>query len=149
MIILAVQWRDATRRQSKACIIIEGASGSGKSGLALTIARALSDSWDKVYAIDTENRSLDLYEGLRLHTGEAIGAFRKVDIMPAVGYAPTTYVACKESAISNGAQAVITDSTSHMWVGHNGVLDLVSKTKAKMKTADSYRVWGDEPVMRE
>ena len=36
------KWRDATRQQSKASIVIEGLSGSGKSGLALALAYILA-----------------------------------------------------------------------------------------------------------
>ena len=52
------QFRKATRVQCKLSCAIEGLSGSGKSGLALAIARAFAD-WDKIYAVDTENKSLD------------------------------------------------------------------------------------------
>ena len=69
-------WHNAQRMQSKASIVIEGLSGTGKSGLALLIARALADSWDKVFAVDTENRSLDLFEGLTLSDGTACEPFK-------------------------------------------------------------------------
>ena len=63
-----LSFRDATRQQAKASILIEGLSGRGKSGLALMLAYALAGKdWTKVYAIDTENRSLDLFEGLTMN----------------------------------------------------------------------------------
>ena len=49
---------DAEREQCKASIMIEGLTGQGKSGLALAFGYILSGKqWDKVYFIDTENRS--------------------------------------------------------------------------------------------
>ena len=58
------KFRKATRQKLKASIMIEGLQGSGKSGLALILAKALTEDWDKIYAIDTENRSLDLFQGI-------------------------------------------------------------------------------------
>jgi len=55
-------YRKATRAEAKACIAIEGPSGNGKSGLALALAYYLGgEDWGTVNAIDTENRSLDLF----------------------------------------------------------------------------------------
>ena len=81
------QWRDAVRQQAKASIVIEGLSGTGKSGLALAMANILSDKdWDAVFAVDTENKSLDLFQGLTLHFGETIPTFKKLDLLPLNGY---------------------------------------------------------------
>ena len=52
-----LNFRDATRQQAKASILIEGLSGRGKSGLALLLGHALAgNDWSKVYAGDGENR---------------------------------------------------------------------------------------------
>ena len=52
----------ATRQQSKASILIEGLSGKGKSGLALILGYYLSgENWEKVFDIDTENNSIQLF----------------------------------------------------------------------------------------
>lgn len=145
-----LQWRDATRQQSKACIVIEGLSGSGKSGLALAIAYILADKdWNKVFDVDTENKSLDLFQGLTLHTGDVITSFKKLDLLPIHGYAPTNYVGCKESAKIAGGKVFIADSISHMWNSKGGVLDLVGEAKAKDKYMDNYRVWGLPEVRKE
>ena len=144
------QWRDAVRQQAKASIVIEGLSGTGKSGLALAIANVLSDKdWDTVFAVDTENKSLDLFQGLTLHLGETIPTFKKLDLLPLNGYAPTNYLACKESAKKAGAKVLIQDSISHMWTGRGGILDLVGQAKAEDRYMDNYRVWGLPHIYKE
>ena len=111
-----LSFRDATRQQAKASILIEGLSGRGKSGLALMLAYALAGKdWTKVYAIDTENRSLDLFEGLTMSDGTKCTPFKKVDLLPSHGYAPSNYQMCKENAINAGGAVMINDSITHMW----------------------------------
>ena len=45
------KFRKATRQKLKAAIMIEGLQGSGKSGLALLLAKALTDNWDNIYVL--------------------------------------------------------------------------------------------------
>ena len=120
-------FREATRAQAKACILIEGPSGHGKSGLAMMIAAALSEwDWTKVAATDTENRSLDLFDGVGTNvSGQDFKGFKKVDLLESHGYRPTHYLACMERAIQDGALAYINDSSSHMWNQKGGMLQLV------------------------
>ena len=50
------QFEDAERVQIKASIMIEGLSGSGKSGLALLLGFYLANGiWHDVFDVDTEN----------------------------------------------------------------------------------------------
>lgn len=141
-------FRDATRQQAKASILIEGLTGKGKSGLALLLGLALSNNDPKkVYAIDTENKSLDLFQGIRMSNGLVCEAFRKVDILPFHGYAPSNYIACMNNAVKAGADAVIHDSITHMWQREGGVLDIVSELQKTNK--NQYTVWGDPKVVAE
>lgn len=140
-------FRKAARQKLKASILIEGLQGSGKSGLALLIGYALTKDWDKIYAIDTENKSLDLFEGIKTNTGEPYGVFNKVDISIEEGYSPSTYNAYKEAAINAGAEVVILDSITHMWNRKDGLLDLVAK--AQEDGLDNYRSWGTERNRKE
>lgn len=146
-----LSFRDATRQQAKASILIEGLSGRGKSGLALLLGYALSGKdWKKVYAIDTENKSLDLFEGLNMSTGTKCEPFRKVDLLPAHGYAPSNYLMCKENAIKAGGEVIINDSITHMWQQEGGVLDLVSQVQAKdSRRYNNYTAWGAPEVKAE
>lgn len=145
-----LDFRDATRQQAKASILIEGLSGRGKSGLALLLAHALSGGdWKKVYAIDTENRSLDLFEGLQMSNGNRCEPFKKVDLLPIHGYAPSNYLMCKENAIKAGGSVVINDSITHMWQQEGGLLDLVQSAQQSNTKLNNYTAWGAPEVKAE
>ena len=142
-----MKFHKAVRQKLKASIMIEGLQGSGKSGLALLIAKALTDDWDKIYAIDTENRSLDLFQGIKMNTGDSFGEFNKVDLTIEDGYAPSNYLALRDEAVKAGAEVIIMDSISHMWNRKGGLLDLVAEAQAN--GLDNYRSWGTEKNRKE
>ena len=139
----------AKRMQSKASIVIEGLAGSGKSGVALLIAHALSSSWDKVWCVDTENKSLDLFEELNLSDGSKCEPFTKVDLTADYGYTPSTFLALRDQAIADGAEAFVIDSTSHSWVGKGGVLEVVNKLENENSKLNKFNAWGQQEVMDE
>lgn len=139
-----------TRAQSKASIVIQGLSGKGKSGLALMIAYVLSGGdWNKVYGLDTENRSLNLFEGLATHLGSTFGRFNKFDLLKTHGYRPSHYIAAKEAAMQCGAAVFIQDSITHAWNGPGGVLQMVSKLEAENSKVNKFNAWGLPEVMFE
>ena len=145
-----LQFRDATRAQAKACIVIQGLSGKGKSGLALAIGYALANKdWSKVYAVDTENKSLDLFEGLQLHTGDKIAPFKKLDLLPSHGYAPSNYLMCKANAIKAGGEVFIADSITHMWQMAGGILQRVTALEKANSKVNKYTAWGTDEIVDE
>lgn len=146
-----LNFRDATRQQAKASILIEGLSGRGKSGLALLLGHALAGKdWTKIFAVDTENRSLDLFEGINMSSGAKCEPFKKVDLLPAHGFAPSNYLMCKENAIAAGGEVIINDSITHMWQQEGGVLDIVSNIQLKdSKHYNNYTAWGAPEVKAE
>lgn len=142
----------ATRTKAKASIQIEGLSGRGKTGLALTIGYALAgQDWDKVYGIDTENNSMPLYVGLKDPSGFQFGNFNILQLDKSIGFKPTNYLMARDAAINAGAKVVISDSISHAWNYEGGVLDLVAKAKASSSryAKDSYAAWSEPEVMKE
>ena len=141
------KFRKVERQKVKASIMIEGLQGTGKSGLALAIAKVLSKDWSKIYAIDTENQSLDLFDGIKLSTGEEVKDFNKVDLTVDDGFAPSNYMKLREAAIADGAEVVIMDSISHMWNRKGGLLDKVSEAQAQ--GLDSYSSWGIDENRKE
>lgn len=140
----------ASRKKVKASIQLQGLSGTGKSGLALAIGYALCGDFEKIGCIDTENNSLLLYPGTKLHIGEEIpdGSLMHIGLTDETGYAPTTYKESMDMLIENGCDVVIMDSISHMWTREDGVLAKVSKKTAQGGT-DNYRVWGDDEIVKE
>lgn len=149
MSVIIPRFHEVKREQCKASIVIQGLSGRGKSGLALLIADVLTKP-DKVFAIDTEKKSLNLFEGLRKSTGEAtFGKFQKFDLLASYGYAPSNYLACRRTAIRAGCKVFIQDSISHAWVRVGGVLNLVETAKQRNPKLNNYTAWGDETVVTE
>lgn len=145
----SVEFYDATRSQCKASILIEGLSGRGKSALAIILAYYLSDQeWDKVFACDTENRSLNLLHGIPMHTGFPFGTFRKFDLTRVHGYRPTFYEHIMNTAIQQGAKAFVADSITHAWQGKGGILELQSE-KQGGDPKKKYTAWGDPEVVAE
>ena len=142
--------REAKRQQAKASILIEGLSGSGKSGLALLLAYGLAGKdWTKICATDTENKSLDLFDGTRMSTGIKCDHFKKIDLLPTYGYSPQNYLLCKSNAIDVGAEVVINDSLTHMWHQEGGVLDLVTQVQLSNNKLNNYTAWGTNEVKTE
>lgn len=147
---LQVKFQEVTRAQSKAAIVIQGLSGRGKSGLALMLAYTLADNdWSKVAALDTENRSLNLFEGIATHLGGKFGKFMKFDLLRVHGFKPSHYIAGKEAAITNGARVYVQDSISHAWNGAGGVLQLVSQKERENNKVNKFNAWGDSEVVFE
>ena len=145
-------FQKATRAKSFASILIEGLSGKGKSGLALQLGYFLADKdWSKVFDIDTENNSVNLYDGLQCSAGMKFEGFQHGNFTPDLKYKPSHYEAFKEAAIESGAKVVINDSISHAWSYEGGILDRIAELKKSSKRyeKDSYAVWGDEEVVSE
>lgn len=140
------------REKCKASILIEGLSGRGKSGLALVLARALADDdWQKVFAIDTENKSLNLFDGIDCSSGGKFADFKVANFTPELGFKPSNYVAFREAAIDSGAAVLIQDSITHAWSYSGGILDMVAELKKSNQRyqKDSYAAWGDDQIVAE
>lgn len=144
--------KKATRMKCAASIQIEGLSGKGKSGTALLIALALAgNDVEKILAVDTEQKSLNLFEGLELTNGMKMPPFDKVDMEPEDGFCPSNYIACKEAAKEAGKEVLILDSMSHAWQYQGGILDIVARLKMTQERykKDAYAVWNDPEVVAE
>ena len=146
------KFEEATREQSKASILIEGLSGKGKSGLALLLGYYLAGKdFTKVFDIDTENNSVNLFVGINSSGGMKFEGFKHGKFTPDLKYKPSHYQEFKEYAIEQGAEVVINDSISHAWSYEGGILDRISELKKSNKRyeRDSYAVWGDEEIVQE
>ena len=148
----------------KASIMIEGLTGTGKSGLALMLAYALAggfkpenqtpekqkEIWKTVFAIDTENKSLNLFVGLPSSWGGKYEKFMSFQLTPDIGYRPSNYLLLRDEAIKHNAAAIVMDSITHMWNAKGGVLDMVAEYKRQNpRDTDAWRVWGQPEIAEE
>jgi hypothetical protein len=144
--------------------MIEGLTGSGKSGLSLMFAFGLAggflpenqdpekqkEIWKTIFAVDTENKSLNLFINLMGCWGGQYNKFMSFQLTSDIGYRPSNYLILRDEAIKNNASVYIADSITHMWNAKGGVLDMVSEYKRDHpKDTDNYRVWGQPEIADE
>jgi hypothetical protein len=108
-----MQFTKATKKRAKLRVLIEGASGSGKTTAALRIASVFG----KVAVIDTERGSASLYSDQF--------NFDVLDLLPP--YEPERFVAAIRLAEDAGYDAIVIDSITHEWAGEGGCLDIQAK----------------------
>ncbi len=118
-----MELRKATRSQAKLRVGVTGPSGSGKTYSSLLIARGLTDSWEKIAVIDTENGSGELYSNLGDYNVLTLNA----------PYSPEKYVEAIKSCEEAGMEVIIIDSTSHEWDGPGGCLEIQEKLGGKFQ----------------
>lgn len=104
----------AKRKQVKLKIGLSGPSGYGKTYSALLLAFGMTNDWNQVAIIDTENNSASLYS----HLGE----FNVLTLNEP--YTPERYIeairVCEQSEI----EVLIIDSISQEWSGKGGCLEI-------------------------
>ena len=107
------------------------------------------EDWTKVFDIDTENNSVNLFAGIDSSAGVPFGKFKHGKFTPDLKYKPSNYEAFKEAALAAGAEVVINDSISHAWSYEGGILDRLAELKKSNKRYqnDSYAAWGDEEIV--
>jgi hypothetical protein len=126
---MGIQFKKATKSQSKLRLALIGPSGSGKTYSALAIATNLGK---RVAVIDTENGSASLYAD----------EF-SFDVLELSSFSPYTYVEAIKAAESAGYDAIVIDSLSHAWVGKDGALDMKEQAVTRQKTKNDYTAWRD------
>jgi hypothetical protein len=104
----------AERHQVKLRIGLSGPSGFGKTYSALLLAYGITNDWNKIALIDTENKSASLYSHL--------GSFNVLSLDEP--FTPERYIkainVCEESDI----EIIIIDSISAEWQGKGGILEI-------------------------
>jgi hypothetical protein len=116
----AFQVVEAVREAIPSLTAFWGESDSGKTYSALTYARGLVGPSGKIVLIDTENKRAKYYAG-------KFGGFGHIDLQPP--FHAQRYTAAVEAAIRSGANAIIIDSASHVWIGEGGVLEQADMSK--------------------
>ncbi|MBW0161800.1 MAG: ATP-binding protein [Sediminibacterium sp.] len=105
---------------------IQGASGSGKTYSALSLAYGLCGDWTKIAVIDTENHSSELYAHL--------GNYQVLHVE--APFSPERYIEAIQVCEKADIEVIIIDSISHEWEGIGGIL----ATHSNM-TGNSYTNW--------
>ena len=105
--------RKSERKRAKIKLGIQGPSGSGKTYSSLLLAYGLTNNWDKIAVIDTENGSADLYAHL--------GDYNVLNLSKP--YNPERYIQAIESCENGGMEVIIIDSITHEWDGAGGILE--------------------------
>lgn len=111
---MAMEIRKACRKKQKMRVLIESASGGGKTFSALTLAKPIAESLDsRICVIDSEKGSSELYAG-----------YFDFDVLPLEPpYSPANYIMALDKIEKAGYKVCIIDSTSHEWSGNGGCLE--------------------------
>ncbi len=117
-----ITFTKATRAKAKMRVLVEGASGSGKTTAALTLAK----HFGRVALIDTERGSASLYADMCDFDVLELGA----------PYEPERFVEAIQAAENLGYDCIVLDSITHEWAGPGGCLEIQSKLGGK------YQDWG-------
>ena len=123
---MKIELKKATRKQVKLRMGIAGVSGGGKTYSALLLAYGITNDWEKIAVIDTENGSASLYS----HLGE----FNTIELT--APYSPERYIEAIKACEDAGMEAIVIDSITHEWDGKGGCLEIVEKLGGK------YQDWG-------
>lgn len=108
-------FKKAEKKKQKLRLLIEGASGSGKTYSALKLAKGLAEKTGaKIALIDTEKGSASLYDTLT--------DFDVCELEPP--FTPEKYINAIKEAQSAGYGILIVDSITHEWSGKGGCLDI-------------------------
>lgn len=115
-------FKKASKKQVKLRLLLQGASGSGKTWSALTLAQSLGK---KVAVVDTEKGSASLYSDKF-----------QFDVLelPAGFHTPEHYIKAIKEAEKEGYEALVIDSISHEW---QACLDLITQIGG-----NSFTAWG-------
>ena len=131
-------FKQATKKQSKLRLTIDGPAGSGKSYTAMRFAHALRDELDpggKIAAIDTERGSLSKY------VGECPDGFPwSFDVEELSTFSPEKYAELIQAAGQMGYSVAVIDSLSHAWEGPGGALEIKDRVSSTSKNND-YTAW--------
>jgi hypothetical protein len=104
----------AYRCQVKLRLGLSGASGFGKTYSALLMAYGITEDWNKIAVVDTENNSASLYSHL--------GNFNVINLNEP--YTPERYIEAIKVCEDSNIEVIIIDSITHEWSGKNGCLQL-------------------------
>lgn len=135
---MTIQIRKASRKKAKLRLGLSAPSGAGKTLGSLLLAYGITQDWNKIGLIDTEEGSGELYVGVTKHN-TTIGEFNYVRISK--DFSPINYINAVKALEDIKCEVIILDSLTHAWAGTDGLLDKQSKIASK--SGNSYTAWRD------
>jgi hypothetical protein len=108
-----MQLQTAERKKVKLRLNLASPSGFGKTFSALLIAFGITNNWEKIAVIDTENDSASLYSHL--------GKFKTLSLNPP--FTPDRYIQAIKLCEESDIEVIIIDSITHVWKGQGGLLE--------------------------
>lgn len=118
---MAIEFKPAVRRKSKARLALAGPSGSGKTYTALALAwEWAAREHGVVGMVDTEHGSARKYQGLNGWEWQTLEPDR---------FSPASLVEILGVAAGHGFAVMVIDSWSHYWMGQDGMLEQVDRRK--------------------
>jgi hypothetical protein len=134
---MSLTLRLAVREKIGLLFGIAGASGSGKTFSALTLASGLVSDAGKVAVIDTEaGRALHYAPapGQKADAAKGTFDFLHLDFQPP--FTPERYIEAIRAAEDAGATVIVIDSMSHEWNGEGGCSDIQMAEAERMSMKD-------------
>jgi hypothetical protein len=132
-----MQLQNAERKRVKLRLNIASPSGFGKTYSALLLAYGMTNNWEKIAVIDTENKSASLYSHL--------GNYKTLELTPP--FTPDRYITAIRMCEDVGMEVVIIDSITHVWKGQGGLLEyqnaLGGRYQDWAKATPLYQRWLD------
>ena len=97
--------RKSSKKQAKIKLALAGCAGSGKTYSSLLLAYGMTNNWNKIAIIDTENGSADLYSHL--------GNYNVLGLQSP--FMPENYIKAIEICENAKMEVIIIDSISPLW----------------------------------
>ena len=129
--------RPAVREKIGLLFGIAGASGSGKTFSALTLAKGIANGTGRIAVIDTEaGRALHYAPkpGEKADHTKGTFDFLHLDFQPP--FTPERYIEAIRACEEAGATVIVIDSMSHEWNGEGGCSDIQAAEAERMATYD-------------
>ena len=104
----------AQRHQVKLKIGLSSASGFGKTMSSILLAYGITQDWQKIAIIDTENGSASLYSHL--------GDYNVLTLEEP--FSPERYIEAIDTCEKANMEVIIIDSITHEWSGKGGCLEI-------------------------
>lgn len=128
--------RPAVREKIGLLFGVAGASGSGKTFSALTLARGIANGTGRIAVIDTEAGRALHYAPKPGEKADGVKTFDFLHLDFAPPYEPERYIEAIRACEAAGATVIVIDSMSHEWNGEGGCSDIQYAEAERMATWD-------------